>query len=307
MGTKKDAVRSNSEVCPTMKGILLAGGLGTRLYPATKAVSKQLIPIYDKPLIYYPLSLLLLSEIREVMIISTPEHLHLYRALFGDGSQLGMEIEYKVQYEPRGIAEAFLLAQDFIGDDSVCLVLGDNLFYGTEMAAKLNRGKQLTKGALMFGYYINNPTQFGVVEFDENHTVVSLEEKPKKPKSNYAVPGLYFYDNTVIDKAKNLELGPRGELEITDLNKMYLQEGNLKVELLGRGFAWLDTGTCEGLADASEFIKTIQKRTNLYVACLEEIAYKKGFISREQAVQLGSELKKTAYGKYILRIAGEVI
>jgi glucose-1-phosphate thymidylyltransferase len=288
-----------------MKGIILAGGNGSRLYPITKGISKQLIPIYDKPMVYYPLSVLMLSKIREVLLISNPEYIDLYKNLFGDGSRLGMDIQYKIQEEPRGLADAFIVGEEFIGDDNVCLILGDNIFYGQGFVPRLERASSLKDGAVIFGYYVNNPREFGVVEFDEDGNVLSLEEKPSKPKSNYAVPGLYYYDNSVIQRAKALEPSDRGEIEITDLNNEYLKENKLKVELLGRGFAWLDTGTYDGLANASDFVRTIQKRTGLFVACLEEIAYKNRWISRKELIQLGRENEKTEYGQYILSFAKE--
>ncbi len=286
-----------------MKGIILAGGSGTRLYPITQGVSKQLLPIYDKPMIYYPLSVLMLSKIKEVLIISNPEYIGFYEKLFGNGDELGMRIEYKVQEQPRGLADAFIVGEEFIGDDSVCLILGDNVFYGQGFGPKLVEAASLKKGAVIFGYYVNNPKEFGVVEFDANYNVVSLEEKPENPKSHYAIPGLYYYDNSVVEKAKNLKPSNRGEIEITDLNRVYLEETNLKVELLGRGFAWLDTGTYDGLADASDFVKTIQKRTGLYISCLEEIAFRNKWITKEELINLGQTYKKTEYGKYILSIA----
>lgn len=289
-----------------MKGIILAGGSGTRLYPITHAVSKQLLPIYDKPMIYYPLSVLMLAKIREILIISNPEYIDLYKRLFQDGSHLGMKIEYKVQEKPRGIADAFLIGEDFISKDNVALILGDNVFYGVGLRLILERASTLREGAIIFGYYVNNPEEFGVVEFDKSGRVISLEEKPKNPKSNYAVPGLYFYDNTVVEKAKKLKPSQRGELEITDLNKEYLKEGNLKVEILGRGYAWLDTGTYDGLANATEFVRTMQKRTGLYIACIEEIAYRNGWISKDKLIELGEKYNKTEYGKYILKIAEEM-
>ena len=288
-----------------MKGIVLAGGKGSRLYPITKGISKQLIPIYDKPMIYYPLSVLMLSEIREILIISNPEYIDLYKNLLGNGSQLGLQIEYKVQNKPRGLADAFIVGEDFIGEDDVCLILGDNIFYGQGFVPRLRRASSVKDGAVIFGYYVNNPKDFGVVQFDEDGKVLSLDEKPENPKSNYAIPGLYYYDNSVVQKAKNLTPSSRGELEITDLNKEYLQNNKLKVELLGRGFAWLDTGTYEGLANASDFVQTIQKRTGLYIACLEEISFNNGWIDKEQLIELGNEYKKTEYGKYILQIANE--
>jgi len=289
-----------------MKGIILAGGSGSRLYPITKGISKQLLPIYDKPMVYYPLSVLMLSSIREVLIISNPEYIDLYKKLLGDGSDLGMKIEYKIQEVPRGLADAFIVGAEFIGNDRVCLILGDNVFYGQGFVPKLNRAASVSDGAVIFGYYVTDPREFGVVEFDSNGQVLSLEEKPEKPKSHYAVPGLYYYDNSVIEKAKSLKPSARGEIEITDINREYLKEGKLRVELLGRGFAWLDTGTYEGLADAADFVKTIQKRTGLYIACLEEIAYKNNWITRDKLISIGKGYEKTDYGKYILSIAGDL-
>lgn len=286
-----------------MKGIILAGGNGSRLYPITKGISKQLLPIYDKPMIYYPLSVLMLSKIGEVLVISSPEYIEFYKNLLGDGSNLGMKINYEIQQKPRGLADAFIVGEDFIKNDSVCLILGDNVFYGQGFVPRLNAASSVNDGAVIFGYYVNNPWEFGVVEFDSAGNVMSLEEKPKNPKSNYAIPGLYYYDNTVIKRAKSLKPSARGEIEITDLNREYLDEGKLKVELLGRGFAWLDTGTYDGLSNASEFVRTIQKRTGLYIACLEEIAFKNHWISKEQLVNLGKAYEKTEYGKYILTIA----
>ena len=288
-----------------MKGIILAGGSGTRLYPITKGISKQLLPIYDKPMIYYPLSVLMLSGIKEILIISNPEYIDLYKNMLEDGSQLGMTIEYKIQEKPRGLADAFIVGEEFIGKDNVCLILGDNIFYGQGFVPRLNNASFVEDGAVVFGYYVNEPKEFGVVEFDDNGNVLSLEEKPKKPKSNYAVPGLYFYDNSVIERAKNLKPSERGEIEITDLNREYLKENKLKVELLGRGFAWLDTGTYDGLANASDFVRTMQKRTGLYVACLEEIAYNNNWISKKQLADMGKQLEKTEYGKYLLSLANE--
>lgn len=289
-----------------MKGIILAGGSGSRLYPITKGISKQLLPIYDKPMIYYPLSVLMLSKIKEVLIISSPEYIDLYKNLLGDGSSLGMKYEYKIQDRPKGLADAFIVGEDFIGNDSVCLILGDNIFYGQGFVPKLLNASQIKEGAVIFGYYVPDPREFGVVEFDGNHNVLSIEEKPDKPKSHYAVPGLYYYDNSVVKRAKNLKPSARGELEITDLNKEYLNEGKLKVELLGRGFAWLDTGTYEGLANASNFVRTMQERTGLYISCLEEIAYRNKWITKEELKILGKEYEKTDYGKYILSIAKEI-
>lgn len=285
-----------------MKGIILAGGSGSRLYPITKGISKQLLPIYDKPMIYYPLSILMLSNIKEVLIISNPEYIEFYRNLFGDGSKIGMSIEYEIQEKPRGLADAFIVGSDFIGDDDVCLVLGDNIFYGQGFVPRLKAASSRKKGATIFGYYVNEPKEFGVVEFDDDGNVVSLEEKPNNPKSNYAIPGLYYYDNSVVEKARRLNPSNRGELEITDLNKVYLSDKSLKVELLGRGFAWLDTGTYDGLANASDFVRTIQKRTGLYIACIEEIAFNNGWILKEELYNLGKQYEKTDYGKYILSI-----
>lgn len=288
-----------------MKGIILAGGSGSRLYPITKGISKQLLPIYDKPMIYYPLSVLMLAEIKDVLIISNPEYLELYNNLLGDGSHLGMNILYKEQIAPKGIAEAFIIGEEFIGTDNVCLILGDNVFYGQGFSPKLINASKIEKGARIFGYFVNNPKEYGVVEFDKSGKVLSLEEKPVNPKSQYAVPGLYFYDNSVIKKAKELDSSPRGELEITDINRGYLEEQDLDVELLGRGFAWLDTGTYDGLADAADFVRTIQKRTGLYVACLEEIAFKKGWINKDQIRIIGNQLLNTQYGQYLLSLIEE--
>ncbi|MDA7804371.1 glucose-1-phosphate thymidylyltransferase RfbA [Crocinitomix sp.] len=285
-----------------MKGIILAGGSGTRLYPLTKSVSKQILPIYDKPMIYYPLSVLMLAGIRDILIISTPRDVLVFEELFGDGSSLGISITYKVQPSPDGLAQAFILGEEFIGDDNVCLVLGDNIFYGYGLAQILRNAAALEDGAVVFGYYVNDPERYGVVEFDENRNVVGLEEKPIDPKSNYAVTGLYFYDNSVIKKAKSLKPSARGELEITDLNKCYLEEGSLKTELLGRGMAWLDTGTHESLMQASNFIASIEQRQGLKVSCLEEIAYRNGYITADELRALAQPLAKNQYGQYLLKL-----
>ena len=286
-----------------MKGIILAGGSGTRLYPITKAVSKQLLPLYDKPMIYYPLSVLMLAGIKEILIISTPKDLPLYKSLLGDGSDFGIEFTYKEQENPNGLAEAFIIGEDFIGDDNVCLILGDNVFHGHRFTEILEKATKLEEGAIIFGYYTNNPESFGVVEFDEDGNVLSIEEKPENPKSNYIVPGLYFYDNNVIEIAKNVKPSQRGELEITSINEEYLKRNKLKVELLGRGMAWLDTGTHDGLLEAGTFIETVQKRQSLYIACLEEIAYNKGYIKKEKLLKLAEPLKKTDYGQYLINLA----
>lgn len=291
-----------------MKGIVLAGGKGTRLYPMTKAVSKQLLPIYDKPLIYYPLSMLLLGGIREILIISTPDDIDDYKKLLGDGSKLGVEFTYVVQETPRGLADAFILGKEFIGDDSVCLVLGDNVFYGQDMSAKMwSAMEKIEKdgGACIFGYPVSDPRAFGVVEFDKNYKVLSIEEKPESPKSKYAVPGLYFYDNSVVEIAANVKPSKRGEIEITAVNNAYLEQGNLNVRLLGRGVAWLDTGTPEGMLKAAEFVEAVQDRQGFYISCIEEIAYRRGFISAEKLYELGEELKMTEYGQYLMMIAKE--
>ena len=286
-----------------MKGIVLAGGSGTRLYPITKVVSKQLLPLYDKPMIYYPISVLMLAGIKEILIISTPRDLPMYKDLLGDGESLGIKFSYAVQDDPNGLAEAFIIGEEFIGDDNVALILGDNVFHGHRFTEILERATKLEEGAVIFGYYTNNPKSFGVVEFDKEWNVISVEEKPENPKSNYIVPGLYFYDNDVIEIAKNVEPSPRGEVEITSINEEYLKRGKLKVELLGRGMAWLDTGTHEGLLEAANFIETIQKRQGLYIACLEEIAYYKGYITKEQLLETAEELKKTDYGEYLFNLA----
>ena len=288
-----------------MKGIILAGGSGTRLYPITRGISKQLIPIYDKPMIYYPLSTLMLAGITDILVISTSEFTSLFEQLLGDGAEWGISLTYKVQEKPNGLAEAFILGADFIGDDSVCLILGDNIYYGSGLSKLVQEAAQKTDGATVFGYHVNDPERFGVVEFDDNMKVLSIEEKPENPKSNYAVTGLYFYDNTVVEKAKNLKPSDRGELEITDINKLYLDEDKLDVKVMGRGYAWLDTGTHDSMMDASSFIATIQKRQNLKVACLEEIAYRMGYISKEKLVELAQPMKKNDYGQYLLRLAKE--
>lgn len=290
-----------------MKGIILAGGRGTRLYPSTKVVSKQLLPIYDKPLIYYPLSVLMLANIREILIISTPEDTPNYERLFGDGSKLGLKMEYKVQEKPRGLADAFIIGADFIGSDSVCLVLGDNVFYGQSFSNFLSDAKSKAEngGAVVFGYPVANPKDFGVVEFDKNNKVISLEEKPENPKSNYAVPGLYFYDNNVVDIAKNVKPSARGEIEITAVNNAYLERGELNVTLMGRGMAWLDTGSPRGMLKASEFVQTVQDMQGYYISCIEEIAWRMNFISTEALRERGEELKMTDYGKYLISLSEE--
>lgn len=290
-----------------MKGIILAGGSGTRLYPITKSISKQIIPVYDKPMIYYPLSVLMLAGIREILIISTPHDIPLYKNLLEDGSQLGIQIQYAVQPSPDGLAQAFIIGEEFIGNDSVCMILGDNIFYGYNFRAILEEAALLNDGALVFGYYVNDPERYGVAEFDETGKVLSLEEKPAEPKSNYAVTGLYFYSNDVVQKAKSLKPSARGELEITDLNRLYLEEGRLNVKLLGRGFAWLDTGTHDSLLQASNFIATIEQRQGLKVSCIEEIAFKKGYINREQLLELAKPLLKNQYGEYLHKLANKKI
>ncbi|MDO4563057.1 MAG: glucose-1-phosphate thymidylyltransferase RfbA [Clostridia bacterium] len=288
-----------------MKGIILAGGKGTRLYPVTQVVSKQLLPIYDKPMIYYPLSVLLLAGIREILIISTPDDTPLYKKLLGDGSRIGVKFSYIVQKEPKGLAQAFTLGEEFIGNDGVCLILGDNIFYGQNLTPILRDAVAREKGATIFGYPVKDPTSFGVVEFDKDHKAVSIEEKPSKPKSNLAVPGLYFYDNRVVEIAKNIEPSPRGELEITSVNNVYLEMGELHVGLLSRGMAWLDTGTPEGMLKASEYIEAIQSRQGFYVSCIEEIAWRRGFITKEQFAEIGAQLANTEYGQYIISLASE--
>lgn len=288
-----------------MKGIVLAGGSGTRLYPITKSISKQIIPVYDKPMIYYPLSVLMLAGIKEILIISTPQDIHLYENLLGTGDDLGIKLEYAIQPSPDGLAQAFIIGEKFIGNDSVCMVLGDNIFYGFDFSRTLRDAAKLKDGATVFGYYVNDPERYGVAEFDADGKVLSLEEKPTHPKSNYAVTGLYFYGNDVVKKAKGLKPSKRGELEITDLNRLYLEEGRLSLKMMGRGMAWLDTGTHDSLLEASNFIATIENRQGLKVACLEEIAYRNGYINREQLLKLAEPLKKNHYGEYLIKIAKE--
>jgi len=288
-----------------LKGIILSGGYGTRLHPITKVINKQLLPIYDKPMIYYPLSVLMLAGIRDILIISTPEHLPLYQNLLGDGSHIGIRLTYKAQYRPSGIAEAFIIGEEFIGEDTVSLILGDNIFFSQGLTSVLQKCAKLQDGAIIFAYPVRNPKEFGVVEFDENKNVISLEEKPQNPKSNYAVPGLYFYDNNVVNIAKSIKPSARGELEITDVNKEYLKMGKLRVEVFGRGFAWLDTGTPEGLLEASNFVATLQKRQGLYIGCIEEVAYRMGYITKEQLLELAKNMSNSEYGRYLIELAGE--
>ena len=286
-----------------MKGIILAGGSGTRLYPLTKAISKQIMPVYDKPMIYYPLSILMLAGIRDILIISTPRDLPVFKELFGTGEQLGLKMEYAVQETPRGLADAFIIGAEFIGDDSVALILGDNIFYGQSFSKVLREVSSRQTGATIFGYYVRDPREYGVVEFDENGIAISIEEKPEHPKSNYAVPGLYFYDNDVVEIAANVKPSALGEIEITSINNEYLRRGTLRVETLGRGFAWLDTGNHDSLLDAADFVAAFQKRQGLYISCVEEIAYKRGFIDKEQLLRLAEPLVKTNYGKYLIEVA----
>ncbi|MGL5416406.1 MAG: glucose-1-phosphate thymidylyltransferase RfbA [Clostridium sp.] len=288
-----------------MKGIILAGGSGTRLYPVTKAMSKQMVPIYDKPMIYYPMSVLMLAGIKEILIISTPRDIVNFKELFRDGSEFGLNIEYAIQEEPNGLAEAFIIGEEFIGDENVAMILGDNIFYGQNFSSHLLEAAEMKGGATVFGYYVQDPKAFGVVEFDKTGKVISLEEKPENPKSKYAVPGLYFYDNTVVEKAKNLKPSDRGELEITDLNRVYMEKGNLRVNLLGRGMAWLDTGTHESMLKASNFVEAVQTTQGTYIACLEEIAYRKEWISSSEVINLAKPLMKTGYGKYLMDIVEE--
>ncbi len=290
-----------------MKGIILAGGSGTRLYPVTKSISKQIVPVYDKPMIYYPLSTLMLAGIRDILVISTERDISTYKELLGNGLDLGIKLTYKTQCEPKGLAEAFIIGESFIGKDNVALVLGDNIFYSSRFSDTLHRVSKLKSGAVMFGYYVSNPSEFGVVEFDKEWNVVSLEEKPEHPKSNYAVPGLYFYDNNVIEIAKSIQPSKRGELEITSINEEYRKRGQLKVELFGRGMAWLDTGTHDGLLAASNFVQAVQKRQSLYISCIEEIAYRMRYIDRNQLIKLAQPMLKSDYGKYLIRISEEDI
>ena len=290
-----------------MKGIVLAGGSGTRLYPVTKSISKQIIPVYDKPMIYYPLSVLMLAGIKEILIISTPQDIHLYENLLGTGEDLGIKLVYAIQPSPDGLAQAFIIGEEFIGDDNVCMVLGDNIFYGFDFTRTLREAAELEDGAVVFGYYVNDPERYGVAEFDASGKVLSLEEKPAQPKSNYAVTGLYFYSNDVIKKSIGLKPSKRGELEITDLNRLYLEEGRLSLKMMGRGMAWLDTGTHDSLLEASNFIATIENRQGLKIACLEEIAFRNGYITKEQLLKLAEPLKKNHYGEYLIKIANEVL
>lgn len=288
-----------------MKGIILAGGSGTRLYPITKSISKQIIPVYDKPMIYYPLSVLMLAGIKEILIISTPQDIHLYENLLGDGSELGIQLVYAIQPSPDGLAQAFIIGEEFIGDDSVCMILGDNIFYGFDFSRTLREAARLEDGAVVFGYYVNDPERYGVAEFNADGKVLSLEEKPEQPKSNYAVTGLYFYSKDVVEKAKSLKPSKRGELEITDLNRLYLEESRLSMKIMGRGMAWLDTGTHDSLLEASNFIATIENRQGLKVACIEEIAFRNGYISKDQLLKLAQPLRKNHYGEYLVKISNE--
>jgi glucose-1-phosphate thymidylyltransferase len=290
-----------------MKGIVLAGGSGTRLYPVTKSISKQIIPVYDKPMIYYPLSVLMLAGIKEILIISTPQDIHLYENLLGTGEDLGIKLVYAIQPSPDGLAQAFIIGEDFIGNDNVCMVLGDNIFYGFDFTRTLREAAKLDDGAIVFGYYVNDPERYGVAEFDANGKVLSLEEKPTHPKSNYAVTGLYFYSNDVVKKSKNLKPSKRGELEITDLNRLYLEEERLNLKMMGRGMAWLDTGTHDSLLEASNFIATIENRQGLKIACIEEIAFRNGYINKDQLLKLAEPLKKNHYGEYLIKIANETL